>query len=455
MKANPTTPDRRRAAPCVVRIKRSGRPREGLARTLHAGGEDKQMALTIHDMKGRKIGICVSGGLDSKTIALRLREAGANVLCFTADLGQPDEADISDVAKKMAPCGVETVIVDVRKEMAEACFRTILAGATYDGGYWNSTGLGRAVTVRKLVGEMSRRGITTLVHGATGRGNDQMRFERYTNLFAPKMHVYAPWRDPDLLREFPGRKEMCAYLATKGIVAFPGGKKRYSTDANLAGLSHEAEDLEHMETPMTIVAPTMGVWPMKAPAKVEHVAITFKGGRAVAINGEKGAPFDLMVAANAIGGRNGIGLSHALENRIVGTKSRGVYEAPGMELLGRALRYVYQAILDKRATRMFGELSQFIGTQIYDGRYYDLATEAAFAAIETYARHASGTVCVGLYKGTILFESLTGVKASIYFEEDASMEASAGLNPVSSQGYAEIQSVEARAMAKAGQVPAR
>lgn len=412
------------------------------------------MALTVNDMKGRKIGICVSGGLDSKTIAMRLKEAGADVLCFTADLGQPDEADIRDVAKKMAPCGVQTVIVDTRKEMAEACFRTIMAKATYDGGYWNSTGIGRAVTVKKLALEMKSRGITTLVHGATGRGNDQMRFERYTHLFAPKMTVYAPWRDAELLKEFPGRTQMSDYLGRNGIIAFPGGKKRYSTDGNVAGLSHEAEDLESMETPMTIVQPTMGVWPMKAPAKVESVSITFEKGRAVAVNGEKMSPFDLLVAVNKIGGRNGIGLSHALENRIIGTKSRGVYEAPGMELLGKALSYVYQAILDKRATTMFGELSRFIGVQIYDGRYYDLATEAAFAAIGTYAKHASGTVNVGLYKGNILFQSLTGVKASLYFEADASMEASDGLNPVSSQGFAEIQSVEARSMAKAGQVKA-
>lgn len=412
------------------------------------------MALTVNDMKGRKIGICVSGGLDSKTIAMRLKEAGADVLCFTADLGQPDEADIGDVAKKMAPCGVETVIVDTRKEMAEACFRTIMAEATYDGGYWNSTGIGRAVTVKKLVFEMKKRGITTLVHGATGRGNDQMRFERYTHVFVPKMIVYAPWRDAELLKEFPGRAQMSEYLGKHGIVAFPGGKKRYSTDGNVAGLSHEAEDLESMETAMTIVQPTMGVWPMKAPAKEESVSITFDKGRAVAINGETMSPFDLLVAANKIGGRNGIGLSHALENRIIGTKSRGVYEAPGMELLGKALRYVYQAILDKRATTMFGDLSRFVGVQIYDGRYYDLATEAAFAAIETYAKHASGTVTAGLYKGNILFQSLTGVKASLYFEADASMEASDGLNPVSSQGFAEIQSVEARSMAKAGQIKA-
>ena len=411
------------------------------------------MALKVQDLKGRKLGICVSGGLDSKTISMRLREAGADVLCFTADLGQPDEKDINDVVKKMAPCGVETVVVDVRKPMAEACFKTVMAEATYDGGYWNSTGIGRAVTTVEIIKAMKARGIDTLVHGATGRGNDQMRFERYTNQFAPEMEVYAPWRDATLLQEFPGRTQMCEYLAKHGIVAFPGGKKRYSTDGNIAGLSHEAEDLESMQTAMTIVETTMGVWPMTAPDAIESVSFTFEKGRAVAVNGKAMEPFDLLVEANRVGGRNGIGLSHALENRIIGTKSRGVYEAPGMELLGRCLRYIYQAILDRRATGLFEEMSRFIANQIYDGRYYDLATQAAFAAVETFAQHASGTVQVGLYKGNIFFQSLTDVKASLYFEENASMEdAQKGLNPVSSQGFAEIQSAEARSMAKAGQI---
>ena len=410
------------------------------------------MALTVKDMKGRKIGICVSGGLDSKTIAMRLREAGADVLCFTADLGQPDEKDIRDVRKKMAPCGVETVIVDVRKPMAEACFQAIKAEATYDGGYWNSTGIGRAVTTREIVKAMKRRGIDTLVHGATGRGNDQMRFERYTNQFAPEMQVYAPWRDALLLKEFPGRTQMCEYLAKHGIVAFPGGKKRYSTDCNIAGLSHEAEDLESMQTPMTIVETTMGCWPMKAPDEIESVAIKFEKGRPVSLNGKKLPPFDLMVEANKIGGRNGLGLSHALENRIIGTKSRGVYEAPGMEVLSWGLKYVYEGVMDRRSTLLFQQLSKLVADQIYDGRWYDPATQAARAAIQTWADKATAEVTLGLYKGNIFFESLKGLKGTIYNEADSSMEASNGLNPHSSQGFAEIQSVEAKMLAKAGQI---
>ena len=410
------------------------------------------MALTLESLKGTKVGICVSGGLDSKTIARRFTEAGIDVVAFTADVGQPDEKDINDVARRMAPCGVETVIVDLKPQMAEACFDTIEAQAMYDGGYWNSTGIARAVTVRGLIPELRKRGCTVLSHGATGRGNDQMRFERYTNVLAPDMKVFAPWRDPELLKQFPGRTQMVDYLAKFGIVAFAGGKKKYSTDCNLAGLSHEAEDLESMQTPMTIVEPTMGVWPFQAPDKPERFTARFARGRCVAINGEAVTPLQAMLLANTIGGRNGVGMKHALENRIIGTKSRGVYEAPGMELLAWCLRYLYQATMDRRATLLFQQLSKLVADQIYDGRWFDPATQAARAAIGVFSAKATGNVTVSLYKGNIFFESLDGCDATIYNEADSSMEASAGLNPVSSQGFAEIQSVEAISLARAGQI---
>ncbi len=412
------------------------------------------MAPTIDSLKGARVGICVSGGLDSRTVAKRLKEAGVDVIGFTADLAQPDEKDIADVRRRMAPCGIETVIVDLKAPMAEACFDVLMCQAMYDGGYWNSTGIARAVTVRGLLPAMRQAGCRVLAHGATGRGNDQMRFERYTNVLAPDMQVYAPWRDPCLLRQFPGRTQMAEYLASFGIPAPVGDKKKYSTDANLAGLSHEAEDLESLETPMTIVRPTMGVWPMEATDQPERVGIRFEQARAVAINGQPVTPLAAMTAANRIGGRHGVGMKHALENRIVGTKSRGVYEAPGMELLGTCLRYLYQAVMDRRATLLFQQLSKLVADQIYDGRYFDPATQAARAAIGVLARHATGSVTVSLYKGNILFESLKGCPASLYHEADSSMEASEGLNPVSSQGFAEIQSVEARALARAGQIVA-
>lgn len=412
------------------------------------------MALTLDLMKGEKLGVCVSGGLDSKTITRRLMDAGADVLCFTADLAQGDEEDIAHVAERMAPCGAETVVVDLKEEMAEACFAMIQAQAKYDGGYWNSTGIARAVTVRGVLKAMQARGCTVLVHGATGRGNDQMRFERYTNVLAPEYRVYAPWRDPALLAEFPGRKEMAAYLQAKGIDAFPGGQKRYSTDANLAGLSYEAEDLESVETACTIVEPQMGVWPHDAPDAVETFTVRFERGRAVEINGDAVTPLQAMVLANRMGGRNGIGLKNALENRIIGTKSRGVYESPGMELLGSCLASVYMATMDRRALGLFQTASRIVADAVYDGRYFDPVSQAAQAAIGVFAAVAAGTVQVGLYKGNIYFQALRACPNSLYNEEDSSMEASSGLNPVSSQGFAEIQSVEAKALARARQIKA-
>ena len=200
--------------------------------------------MKLEDLKGKTVGVCVSGGLDSKTICCVLLDAGVKVKAFSANVGQPDEKDINDIKKRMAPTGVKTQIVDVTKEMAEICFETVKCQAMYDGGYWNSTGIARAVTVQKLLPAMKKAGWSVLVHGATGRGNDQMRFERYTNVLDPDFGVYAPWRDSGLLDKFPGRTQMVDFLAKRGIVAFVGTKKKYSSDANLDGLSQEAEDLE-------------------------------------------------------------------------------------------------------------------------------------------------------------------------------------------------------------------
>lgn len=407
--------------------------------------------MRLADLNDKKLGVCVSGGLDSKTVTRRLIEAGCDVLCFTADLGQPDESDIEDVRRRMDPTGAETIIVDLKKEMAEACYMMVMAQSMYDGGYWNTTGIARAVTVKGLIAAMRKHGCNVLVHGATGRGNDQIRFERYTNTLAPDMNVYAPWRDPALLEQFPGRKQMAAYLQQQGIEAVVE-QKRYSTDANLAGISHEAEDLESLETSMLIVDPVMCVWPHDAPDEVEDVTVRFDKGRCVAINGEDVTPLQAMQRANEIAGRNGIGLRNALENRIIGTKSRGVYEAPGLDLLGYCLRAVYQTTMDRRSTGLFHNMSRLVAEQIYDARLFDPGGRAAMAGIEVLAAHATGTVKVGLYKGNIYFQSLIDCPASLYNPADASMEASDGLDPRSSQGFVEVLSCEAFAIARAEQI---
>merc|ERR1711920_274915 len=194
----------------------------------------------------------------------------------------------------------------------------------------------------------------------------------------------------------------------------------------------------------------MGVWPKDAPDTTEEVTLRFEKGRCVAINGKTMKPMGVVQLVNKIAGRNGIGLSHALENRILGTKSRGVYEAPGMTLLSQGLWYVYQAVLDRRSTGLFKQLSHHVADQIYDGRYFDPSTRTAIAAIWQLAEPADGTVKISLYKGHMHFLSLTDCPHSVCFEADSSMEASEGLNPVSSQGFLEVSAVEAKSMAKAG-----
>eukprot|EP01007_Sphenomonas_quadrangularis_P002852 NODE_489_length_1429_cov_341.093478_g369_i0.p1 GENE.NODE_489_length_1429_cov_341.093478_g369_i0~~NODE_489_length_1429_cov_341.093478_g369_i0.p1 ORF type:complete len:419 (-),score=176.71 NODE_489_length_1429_cov_341.093478_g369_i0:132-1388(-) len=410
---------------------------------------------TLADLKDEVVGVCVSGGLDSKTVCTALLEAGVKVISFSADLGQPDETDIQNVVRRMTSCGVDCHLVDLKNEMAEAGFESILCQAKYDGGYWNTTGLGRIVTVKGLLEPMKKAGCTVLSHGATGRGNDQMRFERYTNNLDPNFKVYCPWRDPVLLERFPGRSQMAAYLGAKGIEATVGVKKLYSTDANICGLSHEAEDLEHLTTPMTIVQAEFGKWPMEAPEEPEDVVMQVVAGRVVNINGKDVTPLEAMQLANTIAGRNGVGLTQALENRLLGTKSRGVYEAPGMELLGKVVENAYQATMERKAYKLFKYLSSFIADQVYDARYFDPSTQASITCCKELAKYAIATVKVRLYKGNVLYASMTNIPHCLYFEADASMEASEGLNPVSSQGYAEVQSVEARALAFAGQIAAK
>ena len=399
-----------------------------------------------------RIGICVSGGLDSKTVAARLTERGMDIRCYCADLGQPDEDDIQDVVRRMAPTGAITRIVDARNAMAKACLLVVRCQATYDGGYWNTTGIARAVTVSALLSAMQEDGCTVLAHGATGRGNDQVRFERYTLQLAPQMRVYAPWRDPEMLAQFPGRREMAAYLVGRGIEAEAGPRKRYSTDANLAGLSHEAEDLESLGTSCRIVDPKMGVWPEDAPDAIERIRIDIEHGVPVALDGQRLAPLALMQEANARAGRNGVGMKNALENRIIGTKSRGVYEAPGMELLGCAVAAIHQATLDRPSARLFAHLSSVVSDAVYDGRLFEPAAAGAIAGIEALTRTATGSVTFGMYRGTLHVESMSASAHGLYREEDASMEASNGLNPTSAQGFLDIAGVSARTLAAAGQI---
>lgn len=303
---------------------------------------------TVADLKGQTVAFAASGGLDSCTVTKWLTEHGVKVVCFTADIAQPDETDFGAIERRMRASGAaDYVAVPLHDMIAESGVEVVQFQARYEGAYWNTTGIGRHVIVAGLIPELKKRGIKVLGHGATGRGNDQVRFQLCTNMLAPDVTVYAPWRDPAFLSRFRGRSEMIDYCESHKLPITASKTAPYSTDANLLGLTHEAGKLEHLDCPPWFVTPGMGVLPTAAPDEPGTVTICFEQGRPVAIDGKKTTAFQAIQAANAIGGKHAVGIAtHLVENRFVGIKSRGVYEAPGMEVIGTAYAYLLQLVLD-------------------------------------------------------------------------------------------------------------
>ena len=412
------------------------------------------MRTTVSALKGKTIAFAASGGLDSCTITRWLTENGVNVVCVTADMAQPDETDFDTIRTRMLACGAKDyVALPLQDAIAEAGLGIIQAQAFYEGRYWNTTGIGRHVIVSGIVPEMRKRGISVLSHGATGRGNDQVRFQLVTNMLEPTFEVYAPWRDEAFLQKFRGRSEMIDYCLERKLPIKVSKDAPYSTDANLLGLTHEAGKLESLQTPPSFVTPGMGVQAMQAPDKPETVTIRFEKGRPVAINGKSVNALQAIMQGNQHGGKHGVGICyHLVENRFVGIKSRGVYEAPGMELLGTAYGYLLQLVLDRRARELFDQLSLMMAKQVYQGYGYDLASRIAMSAIGTFAELVTGTIAVSLYKGNVIFASATDVPHSLYYEANASMEAIGEFDHADSEGFLRVLSVSARALAATGQV---
>ena len=402
--------------------------------------------MRVEELKGKKIGGLVSGGLDSCTITHWLRSQGAEPYCFTVDLGQPDEPDLDAVRRRMLACGaVSADILEGKAPLAEAGLKVIQAQAKYEGGYWNTTAIARYETTRLAIQALQERGIDILFHGATGRGNDQVRFQLATNMLAPQMEIYAPWRDPAMLDTFGGRKEMVEYAASYNLPIKASVEKIYSTDANMLGLTHEAGQLEELETPATLVTPEMGVWAWDAPDTPRSVSITWRNGRPVAIDGQDLSLVEAFRSANEVASEHGVGIGrHVVENRFVGIKSRGVYEAPGMELLGQTFEYLLQLYLDRRARDLYDHLSRYLAVQIYQGYWFDLGSTAALAAIDRYASLISGTIKVRLYKGNVVFEGATGVEGALYAADDASMERAGSFDHTDAEGFLRVQGVPAR-----------
>jgi argininosuccinate synthase len=410
--------------------------------------------MKAQDLKGKTIAFAGSGGLDSCTITRWLTDMGVRVVCFTADLGQPDEDDTEAIRQRMLKAGAEDfVLLPVREAIAQVGVSIIQSQACYEGRYWNTTGIARCVLTEAMIQAMKERDLMIFSHGATGRGNDQVRFQLITNMLAPEFEVYAPWRDEEFLARFPGRSEMIDFCQEKGLSVAATKDKPYSTDANLLGLTHESGLLEELTTPAHFVTPIMGCYPADAPDQAEEFTVDFEKGRPVSINGNSVDLVEAFVQANAIGGRYGIGIgTHLVENRFVGIKSRGVYESPGVELLGTCYAFLLQLILDRRAREFYDQLSLLIAKQIYQGYWFDLATQMALQAIKPTAELATGTIKVSLYKGHISFVSATNTPHSLYSEENASMEGIGSYNHADSEGLLRVLGVSARVLAKSGQI---
>jgi argininosuccinate synthase len=410
--------------------------------------------MNVKNLKNKTIALAASGGLDSCCLTKWLSKNSVKVVTFTGDLGQSDEKNLSDVLGRLKACGAKkSYLVEGKKAMAQAGCLAIQAQAQYEGGYWNTTGLGRHVLVSLLLKEMKKRKLNIMAHGATGRGNDQVRFQLAANMLEPQIEVYAPWRDEYFLKKFGGRKEMIEYCLKHKLPIKHSQAKPYSTDANLLGLTHEAGRLESLKTPATEIEPEFGVFSYQCSAEPEIFSVSFSQGFPVKINGRPVNYFQAFALANQIAGGQGIGIGvHVAENRFVGIKSRGVYEMPGITLLGKCYEYLLQLILDRKAKKLFDQLSGFIAEQIYQGYWYDPASAAATKAINVFSALASGTIEVKLAGGQIFFQQAKEVKYNLYSEQAASMEKIGSFNHQDSEGFLRVLGVSAKNLAVKGQI---
>ncbi|MGC2636147.1 MAG: argininosuccinate synthase [Acidobacteriaceae bacterium] len=328
---------------------------------------------------GQKVGIAFSGGLDTSAALHWMKQKGALPYAYTANLGQPDETDYDAIPRKALEYGAENArLIDCRGPLVREGIAALQSGAfhisTAGVTYFNTTPLGRAVTGTMLVTAMKEDGVNIWGDGSTFKGNDIERFYRYGLLVNPSLQVYKPWLDPQFIDELGGRAEMSAFLQASGFDYKMSAEKAYSTDSNLLGATHEAKDLEHLSTSIRIVDPIMGVasWRDDVPVQREEVTIRFEQGFPVALNNRDFAsPVDLLLEANRIGGRHGLGMSDQIENRIIEAKSRGIYEAPGLALLFIAYERLITGIHNEDTIEQYRDHGRKLGRLLYQGRWFD------------------------------------------------------------------------------------
>ncbi len=328
---------------------------------------------------GQKVGIAFSGGLDTSAALHWMRNKGVIPYAYTANLGQPDEADYDEIPRKAMEYGAEAArLVDCRAQLAAEGMAALQSGAFHisTGGltYFNTTPLGRAVTGTMLVGAMRDDDVDIWGDGSTYKGNDIERFYRYGLLANPKLKIYKPWLDQLFIDELGGRAEMSAFMSAAGFGYKMSAEKAYSTDSNMLGATHEAKDLEHLGSGMKIVNPIMGVafWRDDVEVKREEVSVQFEEGLPVALNGKRfSTTVELLLEANRIGGRHGLGMSDQIENRIIEAKSRGIYEAPGLALLFIAYERLVTGIHNEDTIEQYRMNGLKLGRLLYQGRWFD------------------------------------------------------------------------------------
>jgi argininosuccinate synthase len=381
---------------------------------------------------GERVGIAFSGGLDTCCALAWMRERSAIPYAFTADLGQYDEPDIAAVPERARLYGAEeAVLVDCKAALAGEAIAALQCGAfhiqTAGRRYFNTTPLGRAVTGTLLVRAMAQYGVDIWGDGSTYKGNDIERFYRYGLLANESLRIYKPWLDEAFVSELGGRTEMSEWLAARGLPHGSSTEKAYSTDANLLGATHEAKDLELLSTSMKIVEPIMGVAHWDVDIEPELVTVAFEQGLPVSIHGvEIADPVELIRAANAVGGRHGLGMSDQIENRIIEAKSRGIYEAPGMALLYIAYERLLTAIHNEATLERYAVDGRRLGRLLYEGRWFDPQALLLRDSLQRWvASVVTGEVTIELRRGDDYTIVDTDGEAVAYDSERLSMERSA------------------------------
>ena len=361
-----------------------------------------------HLPTGQKVGIAFSGGLDTSAALHWMRNKGAIPYAYTANLGQPDETDYDEIPRKAIEYGAEAArLIDCRSQLVAEGMAALQSGAFHisTGGltYFNTTPLGRAVTGTMLVAAMRDDDVNIWGDGSTYKGNDIERFYRYGLLANPGLKIYKPWLDQLFIDELGGRAEMSAFMSAAGFKYKMSAEKAYSTDSNMLGATHEAKDLEHLNSGMKIVNPIMGVafWRDEVAVPREEVSVRFEEGQPVALNGSTFAsPIELLLEANRIGGRHGLGMSDQIENRIIEAKSRGIYEAPGLALLFIAYERLVTGIHNEDTIEQYRDNGRRLGRLLYQGRWFDpQAIMLRETAQRWVARAITGEVTLELRRG--------------------------------------------------------